>query len=179
MSIFVVVSDHSDHSEDHETNHDVSFNDDGVDLDTTVVDDKNSSSFVTFDCTEPHCIMQFRREDRLRTHLLLGSHKTVIPHYRLLDKAAIIYKQSLENDIPKQVPALSTVGITERKSAILTVDLKEGWAIFRPRARIGFTIAQRSYLQQKYDEGEKGGAKWNASAVAEASSFFINRTFFS
>lgn len=62
-----------------------------MNVDNTMGADQRPSSFVTFDCTEPHCIMQFRHEDRLRAHLLLGSHKTIIPPFRLLDKTAIMY----------------------------------------------------------------------------------------
>ena len=70
--------------------------------------------------------MQFRREDRLRAHLLLSSHKIIVPRYRLLDKAAIMYKKSLEDDNPKQVPVLLTTSTRAKWSVIPTVDLKEG-----------------------------------------------------
>jgi hypothetical protein len=142
-----------------------------MDVDITVIADRHSSSFVTFDCTEPHCVKQFRREDRLRAHLLLDSHKIIIPPFRLLDKAVIMYKESLSSDTPKQVPVLSASNVTKKNETLATVSLKEGWALFRPRAKVAFTIAQRSYLNQKYDEGEKSGAKWDAATVAEASLF--------
>ncbi|CAF2969698.1 unnamed protein product [Rotaria sp. Silwood2] len=141
--LFVV---HSIHSEDDDINHDTLVDEDAMDVDSTIVTDKDSSSFVTFDCIEPVCVMQFRREDRLRAHLLLDSHKIVIPPFRLLDKAAIMYKESLENDNPKQIPVLSAVGTTTKKLMIPTVDLEEGWALFRLRANARFTAAQRSYL---------------------------------
>ena len=73
-----------------------------------------------------------------------------------------MYKKSLENDDPKRVPVLPTTSTIQKWSVIQAADLKDGWAIFRPRTKIGFTLAQRTYLQQKYDEGEKGGTKWDA-----------------
>lgn len=135
-------------------------------IDDTSID-QHSASFVTFDCTEPHCVMQFRREDRLRAHLLMGSHKFIVPSFRLLDKSAITYKESLENDNLKEIPILTSTNRTAADTRIPTVALKEGWALFVPRAKISFTAAQRSYLIEKYDEGEKSGAKWDPSKLAE------------
>ena len=131
--------------------------------------DERSSAFVTFDCTEPNCVMQFRREDRLRAHLLIGSHKIVAPSFRLLDKATLMYKEALANDNAKRIPALSTTTKILITSSVDKVNLQEGWALFRPRPNIKFTVAQKSYLNEKYDEGEKSGAKWDPNRLAEVS----------
>ena len=40
-----------------------------MDIDDNEQIEKRPSRFVTFDCPEPRCTMQFRREDRLRAHL--------------------------------------------------------------------------------------------------------------
>lgn len=140
-----------------------------VDMDNNGSIEQHSSSFVTFDCTEPHCVMQFRREDRLRAHLLIGSHKIMVPSFHLPDKAAIIYKQRLEDDILKEIPILTSTNRTVTGVRIPTVPLTEGWALFRPRAKVTFTPTQRSYLHEKYDEGEKSGAKWDPSKLSEVS----------
>ncbi len=150
---------------------DVLFKQEVVDIGDNINMDQHPSSFVTFDCTEPHCIMQFRREDRLRAHLLIGSHKIISPSFQLLDKAAVIYKESLESDNLKEIPILTSTNTTVRNPRISTVTLKEGWALFHPRAKVTFAPAQRSYLNEKYDEGEKSGAKWDPCKLAEVCAF--------
>ena len=44
-----------------------------MDIDVNEQTEKRPSGFVTFDCPEHRCTMQFRREQRLRSHLLIGS----------------------------------------------------------------------------------------------------------
>ncbi len=68
--------------------------------------------------TSSHCVLQFRREDRLRAHLLLGSHKIITPPFRLLDKAVIVYKESLDNDNLKEIPILSAINTIVKHSAV-------------------------------------------------------------
>ena len=142
-----------------------------MDIDDNEQTEQCPSGFVTFDCPEPRCTMQFRREDRLRAHLLVGSHRFIDHSCSLLDKAALTYKDSLENDYPKQVPLLPVANITIRPPAPLRNNLKEGWAVFSPRKKLLFTPAQHAYLNQKYDEGEVSVAKWDPVAVANVSLF--------
>jgi hypothetical protein len=142
-----------------------------MDVDDTFVVGQRSPAFVTFDCPEPHCVMQFRREERLHAHLLLGSHKNLIPSFRLLDKAIIMYKEGLESDKYKHVPILPAVTMSASSSTTVNDTLAEGWALFRSRPRVPFTVIQRSYLDQKYNDGEESGAKWDAASVAQARHF--------
>jgi len=142
-----------------------------MDIDENEQTEKRPSGFITFDCPEPCCTMQFRREDRLRAHLLVGSHRFIDHSYSLLDKAALMYKDALESDRPRQVPLLPVANTTTRPLAPLKNNLKEGWALFSPRKKILFTPVQRAYLNQKYDEGEASGAKWDPAAVAQVSLF--------
>ena len=118
-----------------------------------------SPAFVTFDCPENHCTMQFRREDRVNAHLLLDSHKILVPSFRLLDKAIIMYKAGLESDNHKHVPRMSVNNTIASVLNVANDRLAEGWALFRARPRVPFTIHQRSYLEKKYNEGETSGAK--------------------
>ena len=145
-----------------------------MDVDVNEQNSNNSSSFVTFDCPEPQCIMQFRREDRLRAHLLVGSHKYVDMSLPLLDKAALMYKNSLESDRPKQVPVLSVISTT-RTTMTPRNNLEQGWTLFHPRKKVPFTPVQRTYLNQKYDDGEASGAKWDPVSVAQVSLFYSLR----
>lgn len=112
--------------------------------------------------------MQFRREGRLHSHILFGSHKILTPSFRLLDKAIIMYQEGLQSDNHKQVPTLSSSINIRSSSTTIDERLAEGWALHCSRPRRPFTITQRSYLDQKYDEGERSGAKWDANSVAEA-----------
>lgn len=139
-----------------------------MEIDGNTLAIESSSGFVTFDCPEPHCVMQFRREDRLHTHILLGSHKILVPSFRLLDRAILMYQEGLQSDSHKQVPTLSCSTTTASSSTTIDERLAEGWALHRSRPRRPFTVNQRSYLVQKYDEGERSGAKWDANSVAEA-----------
>lgn len=143
-----------------------------IDVDISEHNSKYSSSFVTFDCPEPHCIMQFLREDRLRTHLLVGFHTYADVSLPPLDKAVLMYKDSLESDRPKQVSVLSTISTISRTTVASRNNLKQGWALFRPRKKILFTPVQRAYLNQKYHEGEASGAKWDPVSVAQVSTFY-------
>ena len=142
-----------------------------MDIDDNEQTEKCPSRFVTFDCPEPRCTMQFRREDRHRAHLLVGSHRFIDHSCSRLDKAALMYKDSLENDYPKQVPLLPVANITIRPPAPLRNNLKESWTLFSPRKKVLFTPVQRAYLNQKYDEGEVSGAKLDPGAVANVSLF--------
>ena len=45
-----------------------------MDIDDNEQTEKHPSGFVTYNCPEPCCTMQFRRENRLRAHILVGSH---------------------------------------------------------------------------------------------------------
>lgn len=149
---------------------DVLLKQQATDIDNDNKKDQYPPSFVTFDCTEPLCVMQFRREDRLRAHLLVGTHKIMSPSFQLLDKAAVIYKECMESDALKEIPILTSTDTTVRNRRILTSHLKEGWALFHPRAKVTFTPAQRLFLSEKYDEGEISGAKWDPSKLAEVCS---------
>jgi hypothetical protein len=63
---------------------------------------------VTFDCPENHCIMQFRREDRLNVHRLLGLHKTRVPSLPIARQSHCdVQGWTGERDEHKQVPHLS------------------------------------------------------------------------
>ena len=149
------------------------INEDSEDEDCTTTDvviaTENQSGFVTFDCPEPRCVMEFRREDRLNAHLLLGTHKIIDSSCRLLDKAILMYKDGISRDAPDKVPFLSTQISSDSSSKAGVKMLEEGWGLFRPRTRAPFSIAQRSYLDQKYNDGEKSGAKWDPESIAEVS----------
>ena len=135
-----------------------------------VIPSENQSGFVTSDCPEPRCSMEFRREDRLNAHLLVGIHKIVDSSCRLLDKAILMYKNGLSRDGPSQVPILPAQTTSDSATKYGVKNLEEGWGLFHPRTRAPFSIAQRSYLDQKYNEGEKSGAKWDPESIAEVSS---------
>lgn len=161
-----------DNGNGEDTRNNTLINDAAMDVDVTVAADTDVSSFVTFDCIEPYCVKQFRREDRLQAHLLIGSHKNITAPVRLLDRAVLMYQDSLLSDHPKQIPILSASVTAKTHTITPDIILQEGWAIFYPRPKVLFTDAQRSFLNKKYDEGENQGKKWDPAAVAEASLFF-------
>ena len=108
-----------------------------------------SSGFVTFDCPEPHCVMEFRREDRLRAHLLMGAHKTQETSHRLLDNAMLMYSESINHHDHVQVPNISADTSTGLYSQIPSNNLDEGWALHRSRTRAPFSVCQRSFMVNK------------------------------
>ena len=79
-----------------------------------------------------------------------------------------MYKDGLESDKHKQVPNLPVNSTVVSSVIPVNEQLGVGWALFRARPRVTFTINQRSYLEERYDEGEKSGSKWDANSVAEA-----------
>jgi len=159
-----------ENAEDDDINNDILADANVRSIDNTIGTNQRPPSFITFDCTEPHCIMHFRREDRLRAHLLIGSHKIIVPPFRLLDKAAMVYKEALDSETPKEIPILSATSSTVTDSTVSATSLEEGWALFRPREKVTFSPTQRYYLNEKYLEGERSGAKWDPSKLAEVNS---------
>ena len=155
------------HLEDNETNDEVLIDEEKTGTTETCDRYERSPAFVTFDCTEANCVMQFRREDRLRAHLLIGSHKFVTSSSSLLDKAILMYKETMINDDARRIPSMSTASIAVTPSSFRKSKLEEGWALFQPRPNVKFTLAQKTYLNEKYDEGEKSGGKWDPNRLAE------------
>ena len=151
--------------------HDVLINKNSIDVDDSPLISQRSLAFVTFDCPEPHCVMQFRREDRLRAYMLLGSHKILRPSFRILDAAMLTYKEGVESDTYKQVPIMSAIIMRSTMQTASKNTLSEGWALFRSRPRVTISVAQRSDLEDKYNEGEKSGSKWDPARVAEVKIF--------
>ena len=136
---------------DNEANDEILIDEQTMGTTDTGDHDERSPAFVTFDCTEANCVMQFRREDRLRAHLLIGSHQFVTPSSSLLDKAILMYKQTMINDDVKRIPSLSTASTSVTTSSFGKNKLEEGWALFHPRPNVKFTLPQKTYLNEKYD----------------------------
>ena len=132
-----------------------------------VISRESQSGFVTSDCPEPRCVMEFRREDRLKAHLLVGIRKIVDLSCRLLDEAILLYKDGLSRDGPSYVSNLPAQTTSDSATKNGVKNLKEFWGLFHLRTRAPFSIAQRSYLDQKYSEGEKSGTKWDPAPIAE------------
>jgi hypothetical protein len=120
-----------------------------MDVDDNEHIEKRSSGFSIFDCPEPSCVLQFRREDRLRTHLLVGSHQYSDPCYSLVDKAALIYRDTFESDCSKQVPLLPVTSVALQQPVTHGKDLKEGWALFSPRKKNIFHTDPAHLLEPK------------------------------
>ena len=69
------------------------------------------------------------------------------------------HKEGVETYNYKQVPVMSTITSGSKSRVRSKNKLSEGWALFLSRLRVALTVTQRSYLENKYDKGEKSGAK--------------------
>jgi len=137
------------------------------------IDSESGQRFVTFDCPDPRCIRQFRRESNLHAHLIYENHKYMPIKHSLLDNARIIYQQRVESDQRINGRALNNFIIVASTTPSSLNPLHEGWAIFRPKTNRAFTQKQRTYLTDKYNEGEQTGGKWDPAAVAQVRFVFI------
>ena len=87
--------------------------------------------FKMFDCPDPKCIRQFRRESNLLVHIATGRHKYPRQQLTLLDKAKLSYHNQLESVKSQQAPSLRNFTIIPNTETISNNLLKQGWALFQ------------------------------------------------
>jgi hypothetical protein len=66
---------------------------------------------------------------------------------------------------------------SEDETETIMYELQQGWALVEPNNNTRFSPEQLNYLNEKYEEGQNNGSKWDANAVFEVNriGFFISR----
>ena len=126
--------------------------------------EEEDSITAIFSCPEEGCVNTFVRYSSMQRHLDFGKHPHALERSTLLDKAAIGYAHRLEGQC-EAVPELDAV--TEPPSCHDM--LPKDWALklSAPR-RCRFTYKQKTYLTEKFQQGEQSRRKSDPASVARS-----------
>ncbi len=131
------------------------------------------SEDTIFDCPEPGCTASFQKWGHLSNHLDTGQHKFARENINSFDFALRAFKANLEEHARPMIPFMKAM--SENIVAEMPADqccknckeLKEGWAIKQSSTCRRLDEDQKTYLLEKYDEGETKGKKWDPKKLAE------------
>lgn len=141
--------------------------DDGCDDD----DSAPSNQYPTlFPCPEQGCIKIYQRQSYLDWHLENGKHQYKPERLSLRDAAIGAYKAQLEGvRLPQTLPsvrdALQSFAPSEYDPPTA---LKIGWALRTRRKGAPFSAEIRSYLTEKFNEGQTSGRKLDPRTIAKS-----------
>lgn len=149
----------------------------------------HDSAFVTFNCSIPGCVKQYRLYSNLVKHHARGDHLFKPDKITLRDRAILMYKDRAESVKPNPIHQLNNFTVVNSTSISSDDDSdddeyqkqdnknhyyeQQGWALSEPKAIIRYSPEQIKYLTEKYNEGEANGHKWNPSAVSSVSNLKI------
>jgi hypothetical protein len=157
------------------------------------------TGFITFFCDEPGCIKRFFRFQNLVNHHDRGDHIFKPEKLRIRDKVIQLFKSGIEQVKPHQAHQIHDFKIvsntstdrfdeqstsnsdeqstSEDETETIMYELQQGWALVEPNNNTRFSPEQLNYLNEKYEEGQNNGSKWDANAVFEVNriGFFISR----
>jgi hypothetical protein len=171
---------------DDETAMDV--DDDEISMDVDDPPDR-SSTFVTFNCSTPGCVKQYRLYSNLVKHHDRGDHLFMPDKINLRDRAILMYKDRAESVKPTQIHQLNNFTVVHSTSVSGDDDepqkevdnnhhyQQQGWALSKSKTMIRYSPEQIKYLIEKYNEGEASGHKWNPSAVSSVSNLKNDQNF--
>jgi hypothetical protein len=105
----------------------------------------------------------------METHIASGKHKYQPKKLSILDNAAHIYKNRLENVTYQSFNPLSSIA-SGSSTSITTISsrtaLLQGWALPVAKLSTRFTREQVEFLVNKFNEGETSCHKWDPLSVA-------------
>lgn len=132
--------------------------------------DSVSSHQSDFSCTEDSCDASFGTFANLQTHLDIGAHKSLPERMTLTDYALETYKSKLERffvlpEIPVLREAMHSLTLQPQSEAEVHVKSK-GWALPSRKKHAKFNVKQTSFLQEKFQEGQRTGRKWDPHDVS-------------
>ncbi|KAK3107372.1 hypothetical protein FSP39_012971 [Pinctada imbricata] len=114
---------------------------------------------MLFSCNE--CTKTFQKYGNLLRHLDTGSHTVKSMYQTLSDKAKIEYSKQMEK---VNLLSASSENVTPGRNVNL---LKQGWAL-KSRGEVKrFTDDQRTFLDEKFQKGEKTGQKYDPEEVSQ------------
>lgn len=155
---------------------------------SSFVDDRQAG-FTTFFCDEPGCIKRFFRFQNLVNHHARGDHLFKPDKLKIRDRVIQLFKSGIEQVKPHQTilthgfkvisnasrdhfdeqstSSSSEQSMDEEENENIPYDLQQGWALLELNSNTRFSSEQIDYLNEKYEEGQNNGSKWDASAVFE------------
>jgi hypothetical protein len=142
---------------------DSSTNEERQPIDEQQVGTDPADSYL-FSCPEDGCIKSYMTHGRLQQHLMYGRHNfRQNQNVPLLDRAKISYADRLEEERGGQ-SLITMTGSTK----VGTTSVSEGWAGRDPK-RTGhrFSAKQRTFLENKFNDGVKTGVKANPDNVSK------------
>jgi len=119
--------------------------------------DPNSviQAFVTFDCPDPACLKWTRSYRRMETHIVSGKHVYQPKKLSILDNAAHIYKNRLDNvnyQSFSPVTSVSSVPFSSNTTISHMMALRQGWVLPTAKPSTRFTKEQIGFLVNKFNE---------------------------
>lgn len=152
-----------------------------------------TSAFVTFSCSVPGCVRQYRLYSNLVKHHDRGDHLFKPDKVTLRDRAIRLYKDRADSVKPVPIHQLKNFNIVHSTSVSDADDddvdgpqnksnrkcyfEQQGWALSESKNISRYSPEQIKYLTDKYDEGEASGHKWNSSAVSSVSNLKLNELY--
>ena len=119
-----------------------------------------------FHCPEEGCVKSFQQYSSLEKHLDCDKHKYALEHETLYDKAMIRYAAKLEHGagvVPETVD--EDIIVLEDEGLALPM----GWALKSATVtRENLTVAQKTYLTEVFQEGERTGRKADPANISKA-----------
>ncbi|CAB4022574.1 Hypothetical predicted protein [Paramuricea clavata] len=114
-----------------------------------------------FSCPEDSCIKSYMSHGHLQQQLMYGRQFSTKPEFPLLDRAKISYADPLEEERGGQ-------SLITMSTEVGTTSVSEGWAGRDPK-RTGhqFSAKQRTFLENKFNNGVKTGVKANPDNVSK------------
>ena len=132
-------------------------------FDSDTMSTVNSSQLFT--CPEEGCVKTFRRQSSLVKHVDCGTHKRMLEHETLYDKAMIEYATKLDCGASKTPTVIEASG----PSLPTAPTLMMGWALQTIQSRrTKFTDKQRQYLNAKFQICERTGNKAGPTDISKA-----------
>ena len=120
-----------------------------------------------FFCPEEGCVKSFVQYLSLEKQLDCGKHKYALEHETLYDKAMTMYATKLERDLgvlPEIVDDGASMSV-EGDGSVLPM----GWALKSAEVqRKNLTVAQKNYLTEVFQVGERTGKKAYPTSVSKA-----------
>lgn len=120
-----------------------------------------------FYCPEEGCVKSFQQFSSLEKHLDCDKHKYALENETLYDKAMIMYAAKLEHGagvVPETVDEDVFISL-EDEGPVLPM----GWALKSATVtRKNLTAAQKNYLTEVFQEGERTGQKADPTYISKA-----------
>lgn len=121
-----------------------------------------------FECSEPGCQRLFNSFRELEIHVEIGNHgnrpmsESSYDHMRREWAARF----STVDPVQADCSSGSSVRSSEKATDVPPSDLRQGWALSKPRVSARFTSKVKAYLNTKFELGEKTGSKADPHQVS-------------